>query len=142
MTANKTQAAGKAAPKFNRVMIIDDMEIDRDVQRMLMSNANFAHTVDARSNAAEVVAELRGIKRLDEVPDLIFLDLQMPGMNGFEFLKEFETMPEYIKNKCRIVIVSGNADKKVVDITYTNPSVIEYVEKPLDANDLRKIQNN
>jgi len=125
-------------PRYNRVMIIDDSEIDLEVENIIMKGINLAKVIDLREKAEEVIEELSNIKRLDQVPELIFLDLNMPGMNGFEFLNAFSNMPEFVKQKCNIVIMTSTNDQRTVDMTYSNPSVIDYVVKPLDAVNARK----
>ncbi len=145
MTAEKkfpvgTTVAHVAKSKFNRVIIIDDSEFDLHIAETLIKNENLSKKIDLRMKAEEVIAELTNIKRLDDVPELILLDLNMPGMNGLSFLSAFQLMPEFVKKKCHIVTVSGNDDKQIVDITYSNPNVIDYIRKPIDANAIRKFQ--
>jgi response regulator of citrate/malate metabolism len=143
MTAKNSGLQGyetrqRTTPRYNRVMIIDDSEIDLEVENIIMKGINLAKTIDLRIKAEEVINELSNIRRLDEVPELIFLDLTMPGMNGLEFLNAFSSMPEFIKQKCNIVIVTSTNDQRTIDMTYSNPSVIDYVVKPLDAENARK----
>jgi response regulator of citrate/malate metabolism len=126
------------APRFNRVIIIDDSEIDLEVEKIIMKGINLAKKIDLRTNGEDVINELSNIRRLDEVPELIFLDLIMPGMDGLEFLQSFSELPEFVRQKCNIVVVTANNDQKTIDMTYTNPSVIDYVVKPLDAENARK----
>jgi response regulator of citrate/malate metabolism len=128
----------RLAPRFNRVIIIDDSEIDLEVEKIIMKGINLAKTIDLRTNGEDVISELSNIRRLDEVPELIFLDLIMPGMDGIEFLQSFSELPEFVRQKCNIVVVTANNDQKTIDMTYTNPSVIDYVVKPLDAENARK----
>ena len=141
MTAKINDLSGyenRKTPRFNRVIIIDDSEIDLEVEKIIIKGINLAKKIDLRTNAEEVINELSNIKRLDEVPELIFLDLKMPGMDGLEFLQSFNELPEFVRQKCNIVVVTSNNDQKTIDMTYMNPSVIDYVVKPLDAENARK----
>lgn len=141
MTAKINDLSGyenRPTPRFNRVIIIDDSEIDLEVEKIIIKGINLAKKIDLRTNAEEVINELSNIKRLDEVPELIFLDLKMPGMDGLEFLQAFNELPEFVRQKCNIVVVTSNNDQKTIDMTYMNPSVIDYVVKPLDAVNARK----
>ena len=143
MTANNSDIPGyqlktRTAPKFNRVIIIDDSEIGLEVEKIIMKSINLAKKIDLRTKGEDVINELSNIKRLDEVPELIFLDLIMPGMDGLEFLSSFSELPEFVRQNCNIVVVTANNDQKTIDMTYTNPSVIDYVVKPLDAQSARK----
>jgi len=141
MTANEIsgyEIKYRPAPRFNRVIIIDDSEIDLEVEKIIMKGINLAKRIDLRTKGEDVINELSNIRRLDEVPELIFLDLIMPGMDGLEFLQSFNELPEFVRQKCNIVVVTANNDQKTIDMTYTNPSVIDYVVKPLDAENARK----
>lgn len=143
MTAKSSDLTGYEArqrtiPRYSRVILIDDSEMDLEVENIIMRGINIAKTIDLRQKAEEVIQELSNIRRLDEVPELIFLDLTMPGMNGFEFLNVFSTLPEFVKQKCNIVIVTSTFDQATIDKTYANPSVVGYVVKPLDAVNARK----
>jgi len=128
----------RPTPRFNRVFIIDDSEIDLEIEKIIIKGINLAKRIDLRTKAEEVINELSNIKRLDEVPELIFLDLKMPGMDGLEFLQAFNELPEFVRQKCNIVVVTSTNDQKTIDMTYMNPSVIDYVVKPLDAENARK----
>ena len=130
--------SSRPTPRFNRVFIIDDSEIDLEVEKIIIKGINLAKRIDLRTKAEDVINELSNIKRLDEVPELIFLDLKMPGMDGLEFLQAFNELPEFVRQKCNIVVVTSSNDQKTIDMTYMNPSVIDYVVKPLDAENARK----
>ncbi len=143
MTAKHTNPSGneikqQRLPRYNKVIIIDDSEIDLEIEKIILKGIKLAKTIELKTKGQEVIQELSNIKRLDEVPELIFLDLNMTGMSGLEFLNEFSKMPEFVKQKCSIVIVTGTNDQKTIDLTYSNPNVIDYLVKPLDAENVRK----
>lgn len=143
MTAKNSNLRGydekkQASPRYNKIIIIDDSEMDLEIEKIILKGINLSKTIEIKTKAEEVIQELQNIKRLDEVPELIFLDLNMPGMSGMAFLNEFSLLPEFIKQKCGIVVVTSTNDQKTVDMTYSNPSVIDYVVKPLDAQNARK----
>ena len=130
------------AKRYHRVIVIDDNDLDLNIVSTLIGNVNLAKQIDKRSKAEEVIKELSNIIRLDEVPDLIFLDLNMPEMNGFDFLVAFNSLPEFIKNKCKIVIVTSAdsiEDSRKVSIY---PNVIKYMRKPVDAAVMRELSVN
>src|SRR6188768_1040088 len=117
MTANSNDIAGyqlktRITPRFNRVIIVDDSEIDLEVQKIILKGINLAKRIDLRTKGEDVINELSNIKRLDEVPELIFLDLIMPGMDGLDFLSSFNELPEFVRQKCNIVVVTANNDQK------------------------------
>ena len=133
------ETTSQSIPRFNRVILLDDNDIDLEIESTLLKGLNLAKQIDKRMKAESVLNELRSLKRLDEVPDLIFLDLQMPDMSGYDFLVAFNTMPEFVKKNCSIIIVSSAKKEDDINRTYMFPNVIKYVSKPIDVKDVREI---
>ena len=76
------------APVTKRILIVDDMEYLRDVQVLLLNDAGYATT--ALGSAREALDRLP-----DLAPDLILLDVSMPGMDGRQFLARLRSRPEW-----------------------------------------------
>lgn len=69
----------------------------------------------------------------------ILLDINMPTMTGWEFLKKFETFNEAIKNQFDIFMLSSSVDPVDIDRANQNPLVIDFIEKPLNKEILIKL---
>ena len=75
------------------------------------------------------------------IPDLIFLDIKMQLMDGFEFLDQFELLPEQVKEKSKIVMLTSSLlenDRKRA-LSYRN--VIEFLNKPVTRTKLNALAN-
>ena len=71
--------------RYKLCLLIDDNFIDNFVTRKILETSNFAEKIVVIQSAQEAIAQLQA-KSI--VPDVIFLDIRMPMMDGFEFLKE------------------------------------------------------
>ena len=118
--------------RFNRVMLIDDNDIDNLINSRIMTAHNFAAAVDVKTATESALESLRALKEESEnLPSLIFLDLQMPVLDGFAFLSEFENMSDAVKKNCKVVVLSSSISPDDIDRASTNKYVIKYINKPL-----------
>ena len=128
--------------QLDLVMLVDDNETDNFISKRIIEITNFAHEVIIKSSGKSAL-EYIGAHRneFDKLPDLIFLDINMPIVDGFVFLYEFEKFAEIVKNKCRVIILSSSDNKRDIDKIVNNDHVIKFVTKPLTENELNEIRS-
>lgn len=78
----------------------------------------------------------------EEMPTTLFLDINMPEINGWEFLEEFAKMDERIRKQFSIYIVSTSIDYGDRNKANSNPLVTNYLEKPLSKAILNQLMNS
>ncbi|MFB9844510.1 response regulator [Mucilaginibacter ginsenosidivorans] len=124
-------------------IIIDDSELDRFVTQKFLELSTKYTAIKAFENAEHALETIReNADGNSPVPTIILLDLQMPFMNGFDFVEQFEKFPNEVKNNYRIVILtiltsaSNPADIYKV-LTY--PTVSRIIEKPLTKEKLQSL---
>lgn len=82
---------------------------------------------------------LEFLKNLNTNHTLILLDINMALFSGWDFLKEFQK--QTTRAKCNLYILSSSIDKADRDRALSHPLVVDYLEKPLSSDTIRKIYN-
>lgn len=121
------------------VMLIDDNEIDNFVNHKVIELTNCSSEISIY-NAAETALEFLNLnaQHLSNIPDLIFLDLNMPILDGFAFLSEFDKLPAQVRIKTKIIVLSSSGRSLDMEKAYSNKYVIDYIAKPLTSDILLK----
>jgi CheY-like chemotaxis protein len=129
-----------APRKYRIVMLIDDNEIDNLINQKMVEAASITNHIYVHTGARSAIEFLRNIEKLelaDQVlPDLIFLDIDMPLMDGFQFLDEFEKLLTTTKKKCRIVMLTSSINPQDVNRSKKYTNVKQYLNKPLTHDSL------
>jgi CheY-like chemotaxis protein len=121
-----------------RVILIDDNEVDLLLHEKLISLQHISRTVLAFNNANKALEFLSSNIALSRIPPtVLLLDIQMPEMDGFEFLEAFYSYPAKIKTQCYVIMVSSSLDYGDINRTHANPMVIKLLKKPLLAAELK-----
>lgn len=122
-------------------LLIDDDEIDLTVNRTVLQLSGFSRNIISTQKAEDALEYLKdSSEKLHEIPDVIFLDIRMPGMNGFEFLDEFEKLPEEVVSKTKIYVLSSSLDEEDRTRALRNKNVIDYLCKPLTRQMISTLQ--
>lgn len=127
-------------PPYNFVMLVDEDEIDNIINQKIIESNNFSERVTVFRTAQEGLDYLNENKdKEEELPELIFLDINMPIMDGFQFLEEFEKISGKVHSKCKIIMLSSSISPRDIDRAASNRFVRKYLNKPLNARYLQAI---
>ncbi len=124
-------------------MLVDDNDTDNFISKRIIEITKFAKQVEVKNSGKSALEYLeREQNNPERLPDIIFLDINMPIVDGFVFLFEFEMFPDEVKNKCKIVILSSSDNKRDIEKIVDNEYVVKFVTKPLTEqalNDIKKL---
>lgn len=127
------------------LLIDDDKAVNFFNQHVVIKHNSFEHikTVQSGQEGLEFLSKVK----LGEAPkpDLIFLDINMPAMNGWEFLDEYEKMCSDFRKDIKVIILSSSSNPEHVNKTIQNYKVIDFINKPLSfdiLDNVLKVYNN
>ena len=123
-----------------RVCLIDDDHIFVYGAKRLMREFNFFEDLAVFSNGQDALDHIEAqTDSPDTLPSVIFLDLNMPVMNGWEFLEAFLNLPGITAHGIAIYIMSSSVDPRDLEKIQAHPYVKDYILKPLTSEDLENL---
>lgn len=127
------------SPKFNTVMIIDDNNIDIFITTQILLNVNYTKNAITFNCAQEAFEYILNTEIEADLPEIIFLDINLNGISGFDFLALYETLPTYKKEKIRVYMVSSTVDPNDLEKINQNINVKGFCEKYITKEFLNSI---
>lgn len=127
--------------KIDIACIIDDDPIYIFGARRILELSNFCESFLIFHNGKVALDQLKAIIANDEnLPEVILLDLNMPVMDGWEFLDEFTKVP--IQKKVFIYIVTSSIDPIDLERAKQYEAIKNYIVKPIKGDKLKDVLNN
>jgi len=138
MTAKKLTTRHKTA------MLIDDNEIDNIINEKMLESVGFAERIQVYTNGVSALEFFKNLERdkdlnRDMIPDVIFLDINMPLMDSFQFLQEFSNLNKVITKDCKIAILTTSVNPSDKEGSLKNEYVVDFINKPLTKESLDKL---
>jgi|SRR6218665_854423 len=132
----------KEKAKYPVVMLVDDSAIDNFVNKKIIERYAFAEEVIPFTRARHALRHLLQLKNNPELPapSIIFLDLNMPEIDGYEFMDTFNLLPENIRKQIRIVILTSSINPSDVEKCNSYGAVVTFLHKPLVKNNLDALE--
>lgn len=130
---------------IEQILFIDDDEINNLIsERIVKKNIKDSLTLSSFQYAEEGLRYIKSeaLKLEEDEFILLFLDINMPFLNGWEVLEQIELMGEVVYKKLIIFMLSSSIDPIDKTKAIENKLVCEFIEKPLTANIILRIMNN
>jgi CheY-like chemotaxis protein len=123
------------------VLLVDDDEINNFISIKLIKKALLNTEIMACLNGKFAIDQLVEIQRKDpdKMPDYILLDINMPIMNGWEFLDEFKRLNIDAVGKCKIFIISSSVFSNDINKARSYPLVKDFISKPLNVDKIKEL---
>jgi CheY-like chemotaxis protein len=126
------------------IWIIDDDVIYQTIINKLIQKSGVFSTHSSFMNGKEAITTLNTILEIHEeyIPDIILLDINMPIMDGWEFMEEIKRIKSKINKQIIIYIVSSSIAIEDRNKSKTFTDIIGYMPKPISVEDLIAIVKN
>ncbi|MEZ5173143.1 MAG: response regulator [Bacteroidia bacterium] len=123
---------GAEQGRVETVWLVDDDQVITYITERLIKNADPSVVVTSFLSSKMALEKLRIAA---SVPDLLLLDINMPGLNGWEFLEQLRAMQKYVN----VYMYSSSIDPEDVKKAHSYPMVRDFLSKPIDISAMRKI---
>jgi CheY-like chemotaxis protein len=130
---------------LSKILFVDDDPITLMLCKKVIEKAEFSKEIITASNGEDALKYFDTIKtnNEDNFPQLMFLDLNMPIMGGWEFLDAFtdENYTSFFP-KLKVIVLSSTIDPKDIEKSRSYPMVINFLSKPITKEMLQSIKDN
>lgn len=125
---------------FKNIMVVDDNPIDRYIAEKTIRKYHFAENILQMPSAVEALTYLSEGETNNVIPEIILLDINMPEINGFEFLDKYAQLPESIRRNITVFMLSTSLNEDDINTAEQNPFVEKFLNKPLNEETLHTIK--
>ena len=123
------------------IFLIDDDALVNFLNQEIIKDSHpdkKVRSFESATEALEVIKEMLNTSD-SKLPQLILLDINMPVMDGWEFLDIFDQLPENKTKDCKIIMHTSSIDPRDIEKAKKYKAVVDYMTKPLNLQSLSKI---
>lgn len=146
MPIRQDKRSRKPVYKYATVMLIDDSEIDNFINQKVIESNYFAEKIYVNTGGVSALEFLKNLTINGQMaskllPQVIFVDLNMPLMDGFQFIHQFLKLPEVITQHARLIILTSsfNPDDREKAQALSISKNVTFLNKPLTDEGLASI---
>ncbi len=123
--------------KLTGILLIDDDEPTNYMNEKFIREADCTDNIIIRESGDEGLEYLRNCaENGDPLPELIFLDINMPGMNGWDFLEEYKKLDESIQSEILLIMLTTSLNPDDKDRAEKIEEISGFINKPFSVETL------
>lgn len=117
-------------------IVVDDSKLDCFIAEKIIKNTGKCETIKSFQQAREALEYIGTTPQDPSSHTILLVDIQMPVMNGFEFVEAFEKLPADVIKGYTIYIISSSINENDLNKVHNYKSVKQFLNKPLTSNNL------
>lgn len=125
-----------AQTKKLHFIVIDDSKLDCFIAEKIIKNTGKSESIKSFLQAKDALQYISTAPIDDQSHTIILVDIQMPVMNGFEFVEAFEELSASITSHYTIYVISSSINENDLNRVHNFASVKQFLNKPLTSNNL------
>lgn len=115
-------------------IIIDDSKLDCFIAEKIIRNTGRGADIRSFTAAQEALVHVTNNTSASGPKTVIIVDIQMPIMNGFEFVEAFEKLPQEIRDRYIVYMLSSSINENDLNRVQNYSSIKQFLNKPLTSN--------
>lgn len=127
--------------KLEKILIIDDDEVANFIYRKVIQNSDITHEIGTFQSAMDALNYIQQCAQgKAKTPEIIFLDINMPVMSGWDFLNAYKEVASDLKNQIKVYMLSSSVYQEDIEKAKAFEEVNDYIIKPLTKEKLIEIR--
>jgi CheY-like chemotaxis protein len=125
--------------KLSHLLLVDDDPTTNFFNRHLLEKMNVCEVIHEAGNGQEALDKIEELRLIGQAPDMILLDINMPIMNGFEFLEQYAKLDHKIRESVVICMLTTSLAQTDLDRSNQYAELNDYIDKPLSEVKIRDL---
>lgn len=122
------------------ILLVDDDPDDNFLHQLVIEDSGLCDQVRVTTTGMEALQYLTDVAHPEYVrPDIILTDINLPGMNGFEFMEQYQQLDESLKSRLAVLVLSTSLNPRDTKQAALYPEIKGYYAKPLTTKLLQAI---
>lgn len=123
---------------MKRIAIVDDDTIFQFTTKVKIEKLSLAETIDIYNDGEEIYEYLKSASD-KELPEILLLDINMPIVDGWDFLELYGGLPSTVTSKISIFMLSSSINPVDLEKAESHPHITKYITKPISDDVLKEI---